>query len=154
MNKPRSGKVALAAATFITTAVLAVAPVHADALFDGIAALPGNVEDVRVGGTWEKDGHSGVYRILVARKGGDVITARMFVQWVAYQDDGDSVVQSTLEVRELGDLAVDVVDFTSESDADGLSVFIQTLDPNGSADENYELFVHGPDDYRFGPASN
>ena len=54
----------------------------------------------------------------------------------------------------LGDLKVDIVDYTSESDTDGLPVFLQTLNPSGSADENYELFVHSPTDYKFGPASN
>ncbi len=145
----------LAAAVSVSLALLATSPAaRADALFDGVAALPGTVEDVRVGGTWERDGRSGVFRILVARLGGEAVTARLFVQWVAYQDDGSSAVENTIEVKELGELGVDVVDFTSESDGDGLSVFIQTLDPNGSSDENYELFVHAPDDYRFGPASN
>lgn len=146
---------AVAAIATISIGIVAtILPARADAIFDGIATLPGNVEDVRVGGTWDRDGKTGVYRIIVARTGGDAITARMFIQWVAYQDGGNAIVENTMEVTELAQLGVDVVDFTSESDADGLSVFIQTLDPNGSDDENYELFVSSPTDHKFGPASN
>ncbi|MCR4282075.1 MAG: hypothetical protein NUV72_03485 [Bauldia sp.] len=132
----------------------AVRPAFADPVLDGIATLPGSVEDVRIGGTWERDGTIGAYRIVVARTGGENVTARMFVQWVVYRDDGGAAVENTIEITELGDLKVDIVDFTSESDQDGLSVYIQTLDPNGNADENYELFVFSPTKHRFGPASN
>ena len=128
---------------------------RADALTDGIAALPGSVEDVRIGGTWDNGGKSGSYRILVARAvGGENVTARLFVQWIANNDDGTTTVENTIEIKELADLKVDVVDFTAESDTDGLSVFLQTLNPNGSTDANYELFIQSPTDYRFGPASN
>lgn len=129
-------------------------PALADEVFDGIAMLPGSVEDVRIGGTWERDGKIGTYRILITRTGGDAVTARMFIQWVAYEDDGGATVEDTIEIAELGALGVDVVDFTSESDADGLSVYIQTLDPNGTADQDYELFVFSPTQHRFGPATN
>ncbi len=127
---------------------------RADAVSDGVAALPGAVEEVRIAGTWDGDGKSGAYRIVIARTGGDAVTARMFVQWIAYHDDGTANVENTIEIKELADLKLDVVDFTSESDQDGLSVYIQTLDPNGSKDENYELFVLSATEYRFGPASN
>jgi hypothetical protein len=129
-------------------------PASADDLLDGLKTLPGSVEDVRVGGTWDRDGKSGIYRVIVSRSGGDAITARLFVQWVAYEDDGSLSVQDTIEIQELADLKVDIVDFTSESDADGLSVFLQTLDPDGSADGNYELIVTSPTQHKFGPASN
>ena len=119
-------------------------PASADELLDGLKTLPGSVEDVRVGGTWDRDGKSGIYRVIVSRSGGDAITARLFIQWVAYEDDGSLTVQDTIEIQELADLKVDIVDFTSESDADGLSVFLQTLDPDGSADGNYELIVTSP----------
>ncbi len=129
-------------------------PAGADPVLDGIATLPGSVEDVRIGGTWDRDGTIGAYRIVIARTGGENVTARMFVQWVVYQDDGGASVENTVEITEIADLKVDIVDFTSESDQDGLSVYIQTLDPNGNADENYELFVLSPTSHRFGPASN
>lgn len=131
-----------------------VAPVSADAISDGIAALPGSVEDVRIGGTWGEGDRIGAYRIVVARTGGESVTARLFIQWVAYQDDGGATVENSIEITELDALDVDIVDYTSEADADGLSVYIQTLNPNDPADESYELFVFSPTDYRFGPASN
>ncbi len=143
---------ALAAALL---AGLAVAPpARADALLDGLATMPASVEDVRIAGTWDAGDKTGAYRVIIARSVGEAVTARLFVQWIAYRDDGSTTVENTLEIKELADLKVDIVDYTSESDADGLSVFIQTLNPNGATDQNYELFVLSPSDYRFGPASN
>jgi hypothetical protein len=141
---------------FLVALLLAVAsaPAHADAILDGLKTLPGNVEDVRVGGTWDADGKNGIYRVIVSRSGGDTVTARLFVQWVSYDDTGGATVENTIEIKEMADLKVDIVDFTSESDGDGLSVFLQTLNPNGDSDQNYELFVTSPTQYRFGPASN
>jgi hypothetical protein len=130
------------------------ATAHADAILDGLKTLPGNVEDVRVGGTWDEDGKNGIYRVIVSRSGGDAVTARLFIQWVAYDDTGGATVQDTIEIKEMAGLKVDIVDFTSESDGDGLSVFLQTLNPNGESDQNYELFVTSPTQYKFGPASN
>lgn len=129
-------------------------PSLADETFDGIAGLPGSVEDVRIGGTWEEGGKIGTFRILVSRTGGEAVTSRMFVQWVAYEDDGGATVEHTIELTELGELNVDVIDFTSESDADGLAVYIQTLDPNATMDQNYVAYVFSPTEYRFGPATN
>jgi hypothetical protein len=133
---------------------LSVGGARADAILDGLKTLPGNVEDVRVGGTWDEDGKNGIYRVIISRSGGDTVTARLFVQWVSYDDTGGAKVENTIEIKELAALNVDIVDFTSESDSDGLSVFIQTLNPNGESDQNYELFVSSPTQYRFGPASN
>ncbi len=135
--------------------LLVTAPVRADEVADGVAAIPGAVDEVRIGGTWaDGDNNSGVYRIVVTRSGGDEVTARLFVQWVAYDDDGGAAVQHSIEIKEFADLNVDIDDFSSESDADGLSVFIRTIDPNGTNDLAYELFVFSPTDYRFGPATN
>jgi hypothetical protein len=133
---------------------LSVGGARADAILDGLKTLPGNVEDVRVGGTWDEDGKNGIYRVIISRSGGDTVTARLFVQWVSYDDTGGARVENTIEIKELAALNVDIVDFTSESDGDGLSVFVQTLNPNGESDQNYELFVSSPTQYRFGPASN
>ncbi len=139
----------------VTTAIsLAPLAASADAILDGLKTLPGNVEEVRVGGTWDADGKNGIYRVIVSRSGGDTVTARLFVQWVAYDDTGGAAVEDTVEIKEMADLKVDIVDFTSESDSDGLSVFIQTLDPNGNSDQNYELLVTSPTQHKFGPASN
>lgn len=129
-------------------------PAFADELIDGIKTIPAAVEDVRIGGTWARGKDVGQYRLVVTRSGGDDITARLFVQWVAYEDAGESKVTDTIEIKEFAELAVDITDINAESDDDGLSVYISTRDPNGTADQTYELFVFSPTEYRFGPASN
>ena len=141
-------------AVALVAGLAAALPARADALIDGLSAMPGPVEDVRIAGTWDKGDKTGAYRVIIARTVGEAVTARLFVQWIAYHDDGSTTVDNTIEIKELADLKVDIVDYTSESDADGLSVFIQTLNPNGATDQNYELFVTSPTEYRFGPASN
>ena len=137
-------------------ALLALAaPAIADPLLDGVVAIPGGIEDVRIGGTWEGgEGKSGAYRVLIARSGGDSVTARLFIQWIAYQEDGGAVVDNTIEIKELADLKVDIVNYQSESDRDGLSVFLETIDPNGEKNDSYELHVISPTEYRFGASSN
>lgn len=145
-------KVILAGA--LAAGLLISIPARADEILDGVTKMPGAVEDVRIGGTWTNEGKSGAYRIIVSRTGGDNVMARLFVQWVQYQDAGEATVQNTIEIKELADLKVDIVDYTSESDDQGLSVYIETIDPSGNADANYELHIKAPDDYRFGPTSN
>jgi hypothetical protein len=138
----------------LLSALALAPPALADALLDGVAAIPGGIEDVRIGGTWEAEGKSGAYRVLIARTGGDSVTARLFVQWIAYQEDGSATVDNTIEIKELADLKVDIVNYQSESDRDGLSVYIETLGTGGEEDVSYELHVVSPTEYRFGPASN
>jgi hypothetical protein len=129
-------------------------PAFGDDLADGIAKIPGTVETVEIGGTWTRPGAAGQYRLVVSRTGGDSVTARLFVQWVAYQDDGSAAVTDSIEIPEFAELGVDIATMSPESDGKGLSVFIETRDPNGQNDATYELFVESPTDYRFGPASN
>jgi hypothetical protein len=136
-------------------AVLAVALVaasgtqhaRADALADAVGTIPGEVEDIRFAGSWSEGDEGGIYRIVLARSGSP-IAARLFVQWIAVAGSGPKVSRS-VEIGEFGALKVDVVDFFAESDADGLAVHIESVSGDG-----YELFVTGPDDYRFGRASN
>jgi hypothetical protein len=127
---------------------------RADALLDGIGNIPGSVEDVRIGGTWERDGTNGAYRVVITRTSGEPVTARLFVQWIVYGETADARVENTIEIREFADLKLDVVNYVSESDDDGLSVYLETIDPNGNSDQSYELHVVSPTDYRFGPATN
>ncbi len=127
---------------------------RADALSDGVGTIPGAVEDVRIAGTWDLSGESGVYRLVVARTGGDPVTARLFVQWVAYAADGGSKLEHSVEIKEFTNLGVDIDDLTYQSDRSGLSVTIRTLDPNGTDDRTYQLQVTSPTDYRLAPASN
>jgi hypothetical protein len=144
----------LAAAVCVAVGLTCASPALADALSDGVATMPGGVEDVRVGGTWQSGGKSGVYRIVIARAGGETITARLFVQWVVYRDAGEAALDNSMEIDEVADQGLDIVDYVSESDADGLAVYLQTIDPSDGANEQYELFVFAPGDYRFGPATN
>lgn len=144
----------LAFFTGLTASLAWVTPTFADTVSDGVAAMPGAVEDVRIGGTWQRNGKSGVYRIAIARSGGEAVTARFFIQWVAYMQAGEAAVEDSIEIVEIADLGLDVVDYFSESDAEGLTVFVETINPEDGANEQYELFVFAPDDYRFGPATN
>jgi hypothetical protein len=126
----------------------------ADTVSDQVKAIPGGVEDISIGGSWQDGDRSGAYRLVVARAGGERITARLFVQWIAYGDTGEATVSDTIEITELADLGVDIVNLSSESDDDGLSVFVETITDAGDAGESYELHVFSPTDYMFGPASN
>jgi hypothetical protein len=141
---------------FVLLALASASPALAqsDPILDGIASLPGSIEDVRIVGSWNQGNQSGVYRVLVARSGGDMVTARMFVQWVAFDDNGGAKVITTIEIPEFAQLGVDIVDFSSSSDAGPLTINIQTLDPNGSADKNYVLTVNSPTQHTLAPASN
>ena len=126
----------------------------ADDTAETVRAIPGNVEDVSMGGNWEDGDQSGAYRIVVTRGGLDRITARLFVQWIAYSDAGEATVANSMEITELGELGVDIVNLSSESDEQGLSVFVDTMNGGGAMTETYEVHIFSPDDYMFGPASN
>lgn len=134
----------------LAVALVAVAPAfvaQADTLSDGVAAIPGEVEEVRFAGSWTEGEESGVYRLVLTRSGSP-IAARLFVQWIAVDHEGPKVAHS-VEIEEFGALKIDVVDFAGETDADGLAVHIESVSGDG-----YELFVSGRDEYRFGRASN
>src|SRR5690606_20352342 len=63
---------AFAALVIVAAAGGAVPRLHAqsaDALATGIAAIPPAVEDARLFGAWEREGRSGVYRVVIARTG-------------------------------------------------------------------------------------
>ena len=141
-------------AILVAAGTFAVRPVSADEIADRIALLPGIVEDVRVGGTWSKDGQAGVYRIVIARSGGNELTARLFIQWVAYVSDGTATLINSVEIKEIDELDIDIVDTISESDQDGLTVFIQADNPSPSGDDSFELYIFSPTDYLFDAATN
>ncbi|MEP0323550.1 hypothetical protein [Bauldia litoralis] len=126
----------------------------ADDVADAVNSIPGAIEDVRISGSWENDDKSGAYRIVVARTGLEPVTARLFIQWLAYEVDGAAVVEKSVEIKELGELGLDVVDYMTESDVDGLSIFIETINPADGYDETYELHLFSPTEYIFGPATN
>ncbi|MBZ9935412.1 hypothetical protein LB518_03860 [Mesorhizobium sp. BR1-1-16] len=146
------------AAAALAIAAPLLAPIagtaHADGVSDTISALDPSVQDLRIAGSWEKDGRKGVYRLLVARTAAPKPTARLFVQWIATGVDGSVQVERSIEITELAELKLDVSDFVAESDPDGLSVFVEVVDPAQDTDQSYELFVDDDGTYRFGPASN
>jgi len=126
----------------------------ADDVADQVKAMPGGVEDVSIGGTWQDGDRSGAYRLVVTRAGGEKITARLFIQWIAYGEGGLATVADSIEIAELGQLGVDIVNLHTEADDQGLSVFVDTLSDGGDVGETYEVHVFSPSDYMFGPASN
>lgn len=130
------------------------APSMADELAEAVDAIPPSVEDVRIGGAWQTGDEGGAYRILIAREGVDPITVRLFIQWIAFGPDGEATVAQSVEIKELAELEIDIVDYQTEADVDGLSVFLVTLDSNGDAGDTYELHLFSPTEYIFGPATN
>jgi len=145
------------ARTLLATCILSmavIAPLRADPVSDGIAALAPSVQDVRTVGTWDKDGHKGVYRVVIDRSGPEP-TARLFVQWLERKDDGTVSVVRNVDIKELVELKRNIGDFVVETDEDGVSIFLELVDPaDADAKESYELFIGDEDSYRFGPASN
>ncbi|MCX5519649.1 hypothetical protein OSH10_14495 [Kaistia defluvii] len=142
----------LLAACILTAA--AAAPLHADPVADSVAALAPSIQDVRTVGAWEKDGHKGIYRIVIDRSGPEPM-ARLFVQWLERGADGAMTLSRNVDIKEMVELKRNIGDFVVEADADGLSVFLELVDPAaGGAKESYELFIGDDESYRFGPASN
>ena len=129
-------------------------PVYADAVSDGVAAMPGGVQDVRYSGTWNRDGRSGVYRIVTVQSSSAAATDRLFVQWVAHGNVGQLTVTNSIEINEIAAGGLDIVNYMTQSDSEGLVVFIDVVDPRTSLGEEYELFVFAPNEYRLGTSTN
>lgn len=140
--------------TCIALGVSFASSAFADAVSDGVAAMPGSVQEVRFSGSWQSGGTNGVYRIVVARAATPAVSTRMFIQWVALGSGGQMTVVNTTEIGELGASGLNVTGFTAQSDAEGLALFLNVIPPGGSFPEEYELFVFGPNEYRFGVATN
>lgn len=144
--------------TLLAACILAaatIAPLRADTLADGIAALSPSIQEVRTVGAWEKDGHKGVYRIIIDRTAPGP-TARLFVQWLEGAADGTTTINRSVDIKEMVELKRNIGDFVVETDPDGLSVFLEMIDPAAvdAPKESYELFIGDDENYRFGPASN
>lgn len=136
-------------------AVGLIAGAAATASADVVAtSIPPSVQDVQTLGAWESDNAAGTYRIVITRAGTTPVTTRLYVQWLAIDDAGEASVTESIEIAELAEFGLDIVDYKSESDADGLTMYVKTLDPADGFDETYELFVFSPTEYIFGPASN
>ena len=143
-------KLPFAIAVLVVAAALSGQPARADALADAVAVIPAGVEEVRFAGSWTEGDQGGTYRIIVLRSSAKPVTARLFVQWIALGGDGARVARS-VEIAEFAALKADIADFFTEADADGLAVHIESAGSDGAG---YELFITGPNDYRFGRASN
>lgn len=130
-------------------------PALADPLADQVATLPSDVEDVRILGTWQNGTDTGVYRVVVTRTGTTDLSARMFVQWIAYPP-GETVgkVTATTELKELGPLATNITDYTFEIDPEMLVIHLETSKADGSQQQPYVAMIRSPDSYTFGPPSN
>lgn len=126
----------------------------ADETADSVRAIPAGVEDVSIGGSWQDGDRNGAYRLVVTRAAGEHVTARLFVQWLAYGAAGAATVEESIEITELGELGVDIINLSSETDDQGISVFVDTMGGGGDLGETYEVHIFSPDDYMFGPASN
>jgi hypothetical protein len=135
--------------------MLATAPVvRADALSDVATALPGQIQDVRTIVHGNPDDGQDIYRIIIARDGIEP-TARLFVQWLSSADTGAVTIERTVDIKEMLELKRNIGDFVTETDEDGLSIFVELIDPAADgAKESYELFISDDATYRFGPASN
>ncbi len=138
----------------IALPLAAMPSARADSISDAVGSLESSIQDVRIAGAWEKEGRKGVYRIVISRTAVDKPTARLFVQWIAVGVDGSQAIDKTMEISELIGLKLDIVDFVAETDPDGLSIYVETLDPANDTDQSYELFIDNDGTYRFGPASN
>ena len=104
---------------------------RADPLLDGIGKVPGAIEDVRIGGTWEKGGRA-------ASTGGDHAERRRRRRR-GCSSSGSPIATtarpaSTTRSRSRSSTAlkVDIVDYTAESDQDGLSVYLETINPTAT----------------------
>jgi len=125
-----------------------------DAAEAEVKKLPIYIEDVRVFGRWTIDDNTGVYRGIIVRSGTDTVTARFFLQWLMAGADGTQSIHSTTEIKELSELKTNIVDYRIEMDADGLAMFIDTLNIATDDDTTFELFINSPEDYEFSPSTN
>jgi len=133
--------------------VLCASPTLGDDVVDSVKAIASEVEDISIGGSWQDGDRGGAYRLVVTRSGGEKTATRLFVQWIEYTETGATVAETT-EITEFAELSLDIMSLSSESEADGLSVFIETINDSGDLGDTYELHVFSPREYRFGPASN
>ena len=127
----------------------------ADEVADQVAAIPGGVEDVSIGGTWQSGDRSGAYRLVVARSGGEKITARLFVQWIAYGDTGEATVDNSIEITELdGSQRRHRQSSPRKRTTTAFRSSSTRSTRQAIPARSYELHVFSPTDYMFGPASN
>jgi hypothetical protein len=129
-------------------------PASADIVSDAISVMPGSVQEVRFAGSWQISGRNGAYRIVIARSDGGAPASRLFIQWIAYGEPGGANLAASIEISEFAAGGLNILDYSAVSDAEGLSMYLEVFDPGRGGNEEYELFVFAPNEYRLGTATN
>lgn len=138
----------------VAVATTFASPAFSDTISSGTAAMSDDFHDIRYSGTWNRDGRSGVYRIVVENGDSAAAADRLFVQWMTQDNSGQETVENSIEISEIAAWGLDIVDYVSESDSEGLVLFIDVINPRTNFGEEYELFVFGPNEYRLGTSTN
>jgi hypothetical protein len=84
------------------------AAVFSQNAFDAaLAALPGEVRDVKSAGRWRMSDADGVYRVIVLRVGYEHVADRLYIQWLrnGVDDQSPQVIASVgvSEINEVGE---------------------------------------------------
>jgi hypothetical protein len=84
--------------------LLAVSGVRAqDFAINDAKGTPVSVHTVQSGGSWESGKQEGFYRVVVVAGGFEHVIARLYVQWIATdQDEREYKLVRTVEVKDVG----------------------------------------------------
>ncbi len=129
------------------------APPPVDPLFQMIESVPVAITDIRLVGEWSEGDEVGIFRTIVTQ---DMVlggASRLFVQWLAPGDTGPRI-RHQIEIKELVEERINIVDFTAETDQQGLALYLETVAANGGFSSGFEVFITAPDEYLFQPISN
>ena len=92
--------------------------------------------------------------VLSPAAGSGPRTARLFLQWLAIDEQKKVTLHATTEIVEFRELAVNIVEFRHEQDPEGIAIFIDTIDAAEQSENTYELFLQTPEEYEFSLATN
>lgn len=120
---------------------------------DAMKQIPADIADIRLFASWEQDGKSGIYRgIVTIPKPGK---ATFTLQWLVFGDDGAlAAVEHSMPVPEVSELDGIITDYRNETDAEGLTIFLDLKESANAIEDTYVIYVNGPADYAFEGASN
>lgn len=138
----------------VVAAAVSFSPAVADTASNGAAGAHENIQDIRYAGSWNRDGRTGVYRVVIMQGNGERAADRLFVQWISQDNGGELRVEDSIEINEIAAWGLDIVDYVSQSDSDGLVLFMDVVNPHTRFGEEYELFVMAPNEYRLGIPTN
>lgn len=120
---------------------------------DSMSNIPVSVSDLRLFERWEQDGKTGIYRGIVAIP--EPGKANFTLQWLALGANGAlESVEHSMPVPELAELGGMIIDYRSEVDSQGLTIFLDVKASAEAVEDTYVIYVNGPDDYVFESASN